>query len=455
MKRKLIILTVVLVAAAILTLLNRTGEKPETPEFNIILISIDTLRADHLGSYNYPLPTSPAIDGFRNDAVLFGNCMAQSASTLASHGSMFSSMIVSHHGAFFTRSQPLPDSVLTIAEVLKEKNYRTVSFNDGGQIAAEFGMDQGFDLYETMEPKNKNTDLLFDKIVEKTTAWLDKNKKEKFFLFLHTYHVHHPYTPKEEFLTLFDNHYSGKLPRHIDVPLIHKINRGEIELDEQDKKHIIAAYDAEIRQMDAGFHDLVDYLKRNHLYDNTMIIFTSDHGEEFGEHGKWGLHSHTLFRDQLHVPLVIKFPNSQYAGQTVHQLVRSIDILPTLVDLLKDKPSSQFEGTSLMPFVTTKDTKNDIISIAQRDMQKTYNRQYWAVMNYKWKLYDNRLYNLLTDPGELTDASDAAKGNREIKKEMERYAMKFLRRKMNKRPGKKVKLNQELKKKLETLGYIQ
>ena len=146
MNKKIAVIIILIAAAALaFVLLKPKEEKQKKPEdFNIILISIDTLRADHLGCYRYPRETSPFIDQMRKDAVLFRRCMAQSASTLASHGSILTSLIVSHHNAFFTRSQPLPQELLTMAEFLKTKQYRTISFNDGGQIAPEFGAEPGF-----------------------------------------------------------------------------------------------------------------------------------------------------------------------------------------------------------------------------------------------------------------------------------------------------------------------
>ena len=172
--------------------------------------------------------------------------------------------------------------------------------------------------------------------------------------------THHPYTPEDKYLDIFETEYSGNLPKHISVPLIRDINEGKQEINEADQQHIINTYDAEIRSMDDSFGQLMNYLKKKNLYDNTMIIFTSDHGEEFGEHGVWGMHSHTLYNEQLHVPLIVKFPRSRYGNRKVNQLVRSIDILPTVVDYLGDKMPQQFEGYSLMPFVTGRENRRRV-----------------------------------------------------------------------------------------------
>jgi len=133
---------------------------PSFPGFNIVLISIDTLRADHLGSYGYSRNTSPQIDDFAGESILFENCQAQSVSTLASHASILTSQLLSHHGAYFTRGRRLPSHIPSIAAYLKSFGYKTASFNDGGQIAPEFGLDRGFDVYERMD-KDFKIDELF------------------------------------------------------------------------------------------------------------------------------------------------------------------------------------------------------------------------------------------------------------------------------------------------------
>lgn len=445
------IVLIILTAAVVLSLvLFLPACKSNEKEFNIILISIDTLRADHLGCYRYPHPTSPAIDAFAKDAVLFRQCIAQCTSTLASHASIMTSLIVSHHSAYFTRTQPLPDQVKTMAEFLKEKNYRTVSYNDGGQIAAKFGLDQGFDIYESL-PFDDVKEMQFKRIVEKTESWIDTNPGEKFFLFLHTYETHHPYTPEPHYLDMFEEDYNGNLPEHISVELLNRINKDEVAIDDQDKQHIIDTYDAEIREMDDSFARLIAFLKKKKLYDNTLIIFTSDHGEEFGEHGIWGMHSHTLFNDQLLVPLIMKLPGSQLAGRKINPMARSIDILPTVLDLLGQDIPKDLEGATLIPLAQGRAEDKNMFAISQRDMPKTYPRKYWSVIQNNWKLYDKKLYNLLTDPGELTDATEAY---RNLKSRLESMAISFMKRRAKRLDTRKIKIDKKLKEKLKTLGYV-
>lgn len=453
MKKKhwlIIFLAVVFVCIVVAGLI--LVKKEEKKDFNIILISIDTLRADHLGCYKYERNTSPAVDEFREDAVLFRRCTAQSTSTLASHASMFTSLIPSHHRAYFTRSQPLPDNLQTMAEFLRQENYRTISFNDGGQISAKFGMDQGFEIYESL-PAKKPAEMTFKRIVNKAIKWIDGHFQpgEKFFLFLHTYETHHPYTPGKKYLERFESGYNGNLPRHISVELIKQINNGEVTINEEDKKHIVNTYDAEIRAMDESFGRFMRFLKERKLYDNTLVIFTSDHGEEFGEHGIWATHSHALFNEQLHVPLIMKLPASRFASRKVNHLVRSIDIFPTVMDFLGENIPGYVEGISLLPLIKGVKSDVNIFTISQRDMQKTYPREYWSIIKGKWKLYNKKLYNLLKDPGELQDVADS---NIKVKTRLESIAVHFLKRIKWQHSTKRVKLDEKTKKKLKTLGYV-
>jgi len=328
------------------------GPDHRFPDCNIILISIDTLRADHLGCYGYSRGTSPNIDRFLEECVFFEQHIANAPRTLPSHASIFTSLIPSHHGADDDR--PLSEGFLTMAEILSQNGYRTVSFNDGGYVSEKFGFGQGFDLYHSFPKTSRGT---LKNRVNNAMKWIRENPAGKFFMFLHTYEVHHPYTPAEDYLALFDSGYSGGLPPHITRDLLLEINDNELAIDESDKKHIIDTYDAEIKSMDESFVVLIDFLKKRELYDNTMIIFTSDHGEEFGEHGMMGWHGTTLFDEVLHVPLIVKFPDSLFSSTVIGQQVRTIDILPTVLEVCGIPEEKIFEGQSLIKMVKGKNQR--------------------------------------------------------------------------------------------------
>ncbi len=176
------------------------------PPPNLVVVSVDTLRADHLGCYGYPRPTSPEIDRFRRDAALFEQAIAQAPSTLPSHASLLTSLVPQRHGASWAARRALPEEVVTLPEVLRRHGYRTAAFTGGGQMHPSNGLAQGFDLYRVTGP------LPLAETVAAALPWLDEHREGPFFLFLHTYETHHPYPPDPETLALFDGGYDGPLP---------------------------------------------------------------------------------------------------------------------------------------------------------------------------------------------------------------------------------------------------
>ena len=342
-------------------ILLQANERPDyvCEDCNVIVVSIDTLRADHLGCYGYPLETTPHIDRFAEESVRFATAIAQAPSTEPSHASIFTSMIPAHHGGLRARHQPISKNVVTMAEILRSAGFRTVSFNGGGQVAATYGFDRGFELYESAADN-------FSEKVKSGMSWIARNPNERFFMFLHTYQVHAPYTPEPEELSLFDEGYHGKLPAHITPGLLIDINQGELALTQSDVAHIIAAYDGGIRSVDHAFGRFVDYLRKRRLLDKTLFVFTSDHGEEFGEHGQMGRHSHALYDELLKVPFILRLPGARFGSTVVEQQVRGIDVLPTVIEILGLDPMEQFEGRSLMNLVMQKEDA-ERIAISQLD----------------------------------------------------------------------------------------
>ena len=337
------------------------AERPSSgcPDCNVLVISIDTLRADHLGCYGYPKPTSPNIDRFRKESVLFRTAIAHAPSTEPSHASIFTSMIPAHHGALRAKRMPISKNVVTMAEILRSAGYRTVSFNGGGQVGASYGFDRGFEVYESSTGR-------FSEKVGAAIDWLERNAEGKFFLFLHTYEVHAPYEPTADYLRLFETEYSGTLPDRITPGLLIKINAGAVDLDGRDVRHIVNTYDAQIRSMDDAFGKLITHLRSTRLLDRTLIVFTSDHGEEFGEHGQLGRHSHALYDELLRVPLIVRMPGARSASTVVERQVRGIDILPTVVDVLDLQSLAQFEGSTLTGLMAQRQ-ESERVAVSQLD----------------------------------------------------------------------------------------
>ncbi len=366
------------------------------PPPNLVVVSVDTLRADHLGCYGYPRPTSPEIDRFRRDAALFEHAIAQAPSTLPSHASLLTSLVPQRHGASWAARRALPEEVVTLPEVLRRHGYRTAAFTGGGQMHPSNGLAQGFDLYRVTGP------LPLAETVAAALPWLDEHREGPFFLFLHTYETHHPYTPDPETLALFDGGYDGPLPAKIRVGLLDRVNRGELAIGPRDLAHIVAAYDAEIRSMDRGFGELVRQLRERGLYDRTAIVLTSDHGEEFGEHERVGWHSHSLYDELLRVPLLIRFPGGRHAGAAVAAQVRSLDVAPTALAALGIAPPPEFEGVDLAAILAGHGAP--LAAVSRRDVRDL---EIVSLRTAGWKLYGERLFDLAADPGERVDVAAA------------------------------------------------
>jgi arylsulfatase A-like enzyme len=400
---------------------------------NLILISIDTLRADHLGCYGYDREISPNIDHFRQDSVLFETAIAQAPSTAPSHASILTGTNPSRHGVSVTHRTPLPSDMPTAAEILAAEGFRTAAFVGGGQVAPEFGFDRGFEVFDA-------DGTGFSDKVQAATEWIGEVTANRFMLLLHTYEVHHPYTPDQSLLIDLDRHYDGPLPDAISIPLLKSINRGETKIDRSDVQHTINAYDAEIRSMDRAFGKLIDHLKEVDLYDRSILVFMSDHGEEFMEHGALGWHGHSLFDELLRVPLIVKFPRSAARGSSIPHLVRTVDLLPTLLETLSIPALKDIDGVSLLQ------PSPPLLAFSRTDTQNRND----SIRSDRWKLYGSRLYDLGSDPQELRDV---APQNRKVVRQLQRELALVIEN-VNGSSSPSVDFSNKTLEDLRALGYL-
>jgi arylsulfatase A-like enzyme len=334
---------------------------PSPAKPNLLLISLDTLRADHLGCYGYPLPTSPFIDALSGmkHVVLFERCIAQAPNTAPSHMSLFTSLYPTVHGvpnlapeakrSRFHHSR----HTRTLAQVLKEAGYDTAGITEGGYLNPVFGFEQGFDTYECSYAGIKRK-------VDQAIAWLEERRRSNtpFFLFLHTYEVHAPYLPPEPFRTRFTGDYEGWIKSHCFGEEATDRNRldgfADIftrrqEFTAEDIRYLTGLYDGEIAYTDQELARLFHTLEAEGLAKDLVVVLLSDHGEEFGEHGEF---SHKqLYDEVVHVPLLIGLPHDAPSIKTrrVKAQVSLIDVMPTLLDLLGVEPPAYLQGQSLCP----------------------------------------------------------------------------------------------------------
>jgi arylsulfatase A-like enzyme len=424
----------------------REATAPPPAPAGIVLVSLDTLRADHVGCYGYALPTTPAIDALGREGLVFEEAIAHAPSTLASHSSILASLVPQHHGASFARLRGLPPEALTLAEVLKSQGYRTASFNEGGQLSAEFGVSQGFDEYRSYR-KTRFAQLLAD-----AGAWLERAPAQgapraPFFLFLHTYGPHAGYFPEPRLLSLFETGYAGPLPDRIGQKLLNRVNRHELPLSAADVRHIVAAYDAEIRGADELLGGFLTKLRTLGLYDGSVIAVTSDHGEELGERGRYGAHAHTLYDELLRVPLVIKLAGGRDAGRRVAGPVRGIDVAPTLLAAAGIPVPGEFEGRELLSPLEHPEDRPPALSWLDGlpPLERT------SIRTDAWKLDGPRLYDLAGDPRETRDA---AAQRAEVVASLSRLRDSLLASRPALR-SQEVRPSQELSEQLRSLGYIE
>jgi arylsulfatase A-like enzyme len=338
---------VVAVAVVLGTWLYRHGSNRGALD-KVILISIDTLRADHLGYAGYPRPTSPNIDRLATESINFSEAYCQAPSTLPSHASMFTSLYPSVHKAEISTARPLAEGFITLAESFKSAGFRTAAFVEGGQLETVWNLDQGFDLYDvTPFDKTPPGDDLTG-ILSKARAWIDTHRDERFFCFVHSYVVHTPYAPRPPYDRMFDEAYDGPLPFVIEEgDELDRINENPRWSYEPDVRHVISLYDGEIRYMDEHLGAFLKHLEELGIADQTVVVFTSDHGEELGDHGWVGKHAHSLYDELLHVPLLIRIPGTE--PRRIWTQVRLIDLAPTILGIMGlDRGEAPFQGVDLL-----------------------------------------------------------------------------------------------------------
>lgn len=372
---------------------------------NVLLISLDTLRADHLGFMGYGRDTSPNLDRLAGSSVVFNRCFSQAPWTTPSHFSILTGTLPATHRAvapFWAETRTWNAAVPHLAEMLREAGYLTGAFTTRGAVSPAFGFFAGHDFYnETTEQGGTDVEEIF----AKAAGWIEQHADRSFYLFLHTYEPHWPF---------IDRHF---------------VDAEGIAAD--DPAFEVALYDGDIRRADLHLGKVLDALERAGLRDETLIVVTSDHGEEFAALSSREIasptyfgHGHTLYDDLLHVPLVIAgMEDGAGAGRTarVDAQVRSIDILPTLLDALGLAAAGSVEGVSLLPWISG-ERADDLPSLSGAP---TYGTERVGLRDGGWKYIRRLSYghlahspgHPLTPPHELYDLGADPGETRNLAKE--------------------------------------
>jgi arylsulfatase len=369
---------------------------------NVILITVDTLRADHLGAYGYALPVSPSIDAFGREATVFENAVAQAPHTIPSLLQIMTSK--------YRQSLGIAPQDLTLAEFLRGYGYQTAAVVDNALLELDptaRGLMTGFDRFYRngiLDPdvaqQHWKTKTPADCITAQARRWLKTREPDHpFFLWLHYFDPHDPYLPPfADNLELLSRNSGSQFTGDIRNTFLFTTPEGHAvpPVSANDRNHLIALYDAEIRYLDQSIGELFQQLKDDGLYKGSLIVLSADHGESFGEHGLW-MHGHSLYQPEVHVPLIVKSP-AQPRGQRIALPVQAIDIFPTIADIAQ----APVLGATL-----------DGVSLRQRKEEPVF--AFWGawqlVRNREFKLVQfnkrTQLFRVATDPGELHDLAQA------------------------------------------------
>ena len=427
--RKIPVLVISLViiaagAAAVLLLKPKSGVKPDS-ELNVLLITLDTTRADRIGCYGYAQAETPNLDYLAANGVRFANPYCQVPLTAPSHSSLFTSTYPLSHGVHDNGFYSLAPEFDTLAEILKNRGFKTSAFISSFSLDSRFGLDQGFDSYDdTFEYEEFLKSFRSERTADKTSAsfwkWLDENSGQKFFCWVHYFDPHLPYSPPPPFKAEF----------------------------------AARPYDGEIAFTDYYLGKTIEKLREKGVLDRTLVVCVGDHGEALGEKNEVD-HGLFIYDVSLRVPLIFYAENHLPKGLVVPSRVRVIDVMPTILDLLKAPPGRSFQGESLVPQLKGK-RRPDLSTYIETYMPREYYG--WSELlgiidgEHKYiRAPKAELYDLAEDPEEtrnlyLKEAAAAAGLEEKLKEMIAKYTTHTAD------GGKALSLEEQ--ERLSSLGYV-
>lgn len=329
------------------------------PVNTVVLVSIDSLRPDHLGAYGYAPPTSPVIDTLAAEGVVFERAYATSSWTLPSHAALLTGRYNDSHGAN-DDGHTILANVPMLPEALGRHGVRSVGFYSGPYLHPSFGFGRGFEDYQDatsyawqglpagklMPHAKSHRDVTNPVLEDKVGAWLQDNASGRpTFVFIHMWDVHYDYLAPKSYVDIFDADYSGP----VDGTNILKSEAINPEMSRRDREHLEALYDAEIRYTDETLGHLLDMFEQHGFLDNAAVFVVADHGEAFFEHGHTG-HRLSLYEEEIRVPMILHLSGRQPKNPRVTQVVSLIDVFATVCGLFQVDCAYDGPGTSLLPF---------------------------------------------------------------------------------------------------------
>ena len=436
-----------------------------------ILISIDTLRADHLGCYGHERDVSPTIDRLAASGALFVNDLSTSSWTLPAHMSMLTSLYPSFHKmekGGRLGSVRLDDSETTLAELLQPAGWATAGIVAHPFLSGKWGFDAGFDVYRRYTTQAEAQ-------TDRAILWLEWHqfqvnrglREPQFFLFLHYLDPHETYNPPPPYATKFFPDYEGSFtPRDKFVTLF----SGEPFPNDDDFRYAVSLYDGEINYTDAQLGRFFAKLAALGRTDSTLIVLTSDHGEELKDHGSMG-HKSSLYQEQARVPLILSHPKAIAPGRRITASVSAVDIMPTILDVLGQPPLVKAQGVSLLPYLQAEPagakqlaSRNLFTEMGPLGVQWEGSSHQKAIRNERYKLivnYDQpskQLFDWIDDPLEKTDVYEARKNTTEVR-DLEAQLDGFIRNgsayNAAFREKNQIEIDEKTRQRLRALGYME
>jgi arylsulfatase A-like enzyme len=429
------------------------NDSPDRP--TLVLVSIDCLRADHVGAYGYPLPTTPAIDALAREATVFENAFATASWTLPSHMSMLTGLVPSLHGA--TKWEKLSSGLDYLPELLGRSGYRASGVVSWVYLSQTYGFERGFDSYRVLDQPAAGD------IVDLALSELHRGRGRPQFLFAHLWEPHWPYLPEPA-----DLERMGGRPR--DISSLHELIRdGKPAGDDLQREEMVRLYDAEIAVADREIGRLFDEMKAMGLWESSLVVITSDHGEAFLEHGHWQ-HSQTLYDELTRVPLVVKWPGQAEPAREGAP-VSLVDLFVTFAEAAgvetegaggsgaiarRSLGAPPDEARIVLSEVTWRSPAGSYMKVALRDRGWKYIATLSGPPGDDLGVSEverEEIYDLTRDPREHEDLSGKDVGPLNRFRAELRSFLETARTAQSMRRGEPVELDDETLEKLKSLGY--
>lgn len=447
---------------AFLVLLPSIGAARASGRPSVILVSIDTLRADRLGSYGNTRGLTPNLDRIAARSTVFDSAISAAPWTLPSHVSLFTSAMPFDHKVRWSSKRINPRRAM-LAERFRDAGYRTAAFTGGGYVAGAFGFDQGFEIYEDVDEQLTSGP---QRIADDALSWIHRVRGSPFFLFVHTYEPHSPFE-HEGYVSPADR---GRLSLPVSNPVIESIHDGQLVLTAPERRYLTDLYDGDVSTADRAIGGLLVQLERDGVLDEAIVIVLSDHGEDLWDHDpvRSPGHGHSLYQELVHVPLFVSLPGRDARGVRVRTPVSLLDVAPTLLDLAGLEPDPRHQGRSL---ASTCRTAEEPTSVAVRSESVEYGPDRFSEIESGVKVIvtpiPERVHNdvhlvvsplevfdLASDPGEHRDLSGSlSPEHRAMARELTIRASERLKGILSEE-GKGGKPPEELIPQLKSLGYI-